>query len=288
MPIPKQIAYNKAKAELGKKLFSEPMLSKDGSVSCASCHTLPGSGANKTQYSFGVDGQQTATNASTVLNSAFNFSYFYNGRADTLKQQVKDSITKEDGLESSMDEVVSKIQNSAYAVEFSNIYEDGVTPQNVVEVIAEFEKALITPNSKFDRFLRGDDTALNAQEKRGYKEFVSTGCVYCHNGVNMGGNMYQKMGVFEPYESEKIASSRFDVTKRERDKNVYKVPSLRNIALTAPYFHDGSVKTLKEAIIKMREYQLGVTKKAHKSTADIEAFLKTLTGDTPAILKGDK
>jgi len=287
VPIPKQIIYDKEKAQLGKKLFFETQLSKDGSVSCATCHTLPGNGANKTQYSFGIEGTYTNVNAPTVLNSVFNFSYFYNGRVKNLKEQVVASITKKDGLGSTMDSVVAKLKGSSYAQEFFTVYENGVTKENIVDALVEFEKALITPNSRFDKFLRGDVDAINAKEKRGYKKFVESGCVYCHNGRNVGGNEYQKMGVFEPYESIKTISSRYDVTKRERDKNVYKVPSLRNVALTAPYLHDGSIKTLKEVISVMYEYQLGV-KPNKKDVSDIEAFLKTLTGEMPSIVKGDK
>ena len=287
VPIPKQIIYNKAKAKLGKKLFFEPMLSRDGSTSCASCHTLPGSGANKTQYSFGINASQTSMNTPTVLNSVFNFSYFYNGRARTLKEQVLKALTKKNGMDSVISDIIDKFKRNNYAKEFSLVYEDGLNKENLIDAIVEFEKSLITPNSKFDRYLRGDESALSKKEKKGYKKFVDDGCIYCHNGVNLGGNLYQKMGVFVPFRSQKMSNSRYNVTKRERDKNVCKVPTLRNIAKTAPYLHDGSAKTLKDVISIMYEYQLGV-KANRKDIENIEAFLKTLDGDEPAILKGAK
>ena len=172
-----------------------------------------------------------------------------------------------------------------YKAIFKNVYnKDYITDDMIYDAIAEFEKALITPNCKFDRYLRGEKNALNEKEKRGYFLFKSYGCITCHNGVNLGGNSFQKLGIF--IEGIKIprGHDRYDVTKREDDKYVYKVPTLRNIALTAPYFHDGSVKTLKEAIILMGQYNLGI-KILPKDVETIEAFLKTLTGEKPEILK---
>ena len=173
---------------------------------------------------------------------------------------------------------------------FLKIYADGVTQNNLAEVIAEFEKALITPNSRFDQYLRGDKNAITPQEKRGYKAFQEAGCISCHNGVNIGGNMYQKMGIMLPYDHTykpqdfSVLNGRYNVTKRERDKRVFKVPSLRNIALTAPYLHDGTAETLKDVIMDMREHQLGLLDESDE-VEDIEMFLKTLTGEVPEIIK---
>ncbi len=282
-PIPLQVKYDKSKAALGKKLFFDPILSKDETISCSSCHNLPGNGANLSPFSFGVNGAEGDMNSPTVLNSSFNFVQFWNGRAKDLKEQALGPIENPVEMASKLDDVIEKLKNSSYKQEFQKIYKDGVTKENLADAIAEFEIALITPNSRFDKYLRGDKNAINEQEKRGFETFKDLGCVSCHNGINVGGNMYQKSGVTEGYKQAKKVYGRFDVTKRERDRHVYKVPTLRNIELTQPYFHDGQVLTLKEAISKMQTLQLGI--KPNKNyTEDIEAFLKTLTGEVPKIL----
>ncbi len=286
-PLPENAIYSVPKAELGKKLFFDPILSKDETISCASCHNLPGSGANATQFSIGIKGKEGVINTPTVLNASLNFAQHFDGRAKTLKEQIIFPITNPIEMDTTVAEIISKLSDTDYKSNFEALYSDGLTEDNFLDAIVEFEKALITPNSKFDRYLRGDSSALNKQERLGYEKFQSTGCISCHNGVNVGGNMYQKMGIFSPYTQTKNLNGRIDVTKRDRDRLVYKVPTLRNIELTAPYMHDGQVKTLKGAIKSMREHQLGVTSNS-KSIGQIEAFLKTLTGETPAILKGMK
>ena len=283
-PIPLTIEYDKAKAELGKRLFFDNILSKDDTISCSSCHNLPGNGANATPFSFGVNGSEGDINSPTVLNSVFNFVQFWNGRAKDLKEQALMPIENPVEMASKLEDVIEKLKKSEYKKEFDTIYKDGVTKHNLADSIAEFEKALITPNSRFDRYLRGEDKAINEQEKRGYETFKDLGCISCHNGVNVGGNMYQKIGVIKPYKQKKDIKGRYDVTKRERDVNVFKVPSLRNIELTEPYFHDGGALTLKDAIKLMQILQLGIHPN-ESNTEDIEAFLKTLTGETPEILK---
>ncbi len=243
VPISLHVNYDKRKAELGKKLFFDPILSKDNTVSCSSCHTLPGSGVNNTSFSFGVDKIEGKLNSPTVLNSSYNFRQFWNGRSKNLKNQELESIT------SSL-RMASKIKNSKYRIEFKEIYKDGVTQDNLTDAIVEFEKAIITPNSRFDKYLRG------------YKVFKDLGCVSYHNGINVGENMYQTTGIIEQYKQLKEVNGRYDVTKRQRDKNVFKVPSLR------------------EAIEQMQILQLGI--KPNKK--DTEAFLITLTGETPKVL----
>jgi len=287
-PIPENIVYEKAKAELGKKLFFDKELSKDGKLACVSCHDVTNNGADTKSYSKGSDGKELGVNTPTIFNSALNSSFFYDGRVLDRKKQVEISIESPNELDNTVDAITNRlIQSTEYKKMFDAIYPDSVTKDNLLDAIAEFEKALSTPNSKFDIYLRGDTTVLSSEEKKGYEKFISTGCINCHNGVNVGGNMYQKMGVFIPYTQDKILNGRIDVTKRDRDKFVYKVPSLRNIAKTAPYMHDGQVKTLKEAIKSMREHQLGVVTNS-KSIEQIEIFLHTLTGQTPAILKEEK
>ena len=286
-PIPQTIYYDKAKAELGKALFFDPILSEDGTISCASCHQLPGSGADVTPFSFGIKGREGGMNTPTVLNSVYNFVQFWDGRAATLHAQAEGPIINPVEMGESMDEIIVKLNNSAYKNKFKNIYSQHVTRENLMDCIAEFVTALITPNSRFDKYLNGDDSALNAQEKLGYKRFKKIGCISCHNGINIGGNMYQKFGTMIEYrevDKSKTSQGRYNVTKRVRDRKVFKVPSLRNIDLSAPYLHDGSAKNLKEAIRMMRKHQLGLVKNS-EDVADIEAFLKTLTGDMPEILR---
>lgn len=286
-PIPLNIEYDKNKAKLGKGLFFDPILSVDESISCSSCHNLPGNGANQTSYSFGVNGSEGNINSPTVLNARFNFVQFWNGRAKDLKDQALGPITNPMEMADIIENVLNKLNNSKYKKEFESIYKEGVTKDNLADAIAEFEKALITPNSRFDRYLRGEINAINEQEKRGYETFKDLGCISCHNGIGVGGNMYQRIGIIEPYKQDKDLKGRFEITHRDRDVNVYKVPSLRNIELTAPYFHDGQSQTLKDAVRKMQVLQLGIRPKKNY-TSDIEAFLKTLTGDSPAILEGLK
>lgn len=289
-PIPLSVPYDKEKAGLGKLLFFDSILSSDFSVSCSSCHQLPGSGANTSTFSFGMNNQATKVNTPTVLNAVFNFSQFWDGRAKDLFEQALMPIINPAELNSSIEQAVSRLNDSPYKESFSLIYKDGVTKENIADVLAEFEKALITPNSRFDQYLRGDENALNEQEKRGYQTFQDLGCIACHNGVNIGGNMYQKIGIMIEYDhmdasKENIAlNGRYNVTLRQRDKKVFKVPTLRNIALTAPYLHDGSAATLRDVIIDMREHQLGILEE-NSEIEDIEMFLKTLSGETPKILK---
>jgi cytochrome c peroxidase len=287
-PIPENIVYEKAKAELGKKLFFDKELSKDGKFSCASCHHVYNNGAGEKQYSIGSGGKELNMNTPTLFNAALNSSFFFDGRTQDRKKQVEISIESSQELDNSVDAILNRVkQSQEYKKMFDAAYKDSVTKDNLLDAIAEFERALSTPNSKFDKFLGGDDNAISSKAKRGYKKFISMGCVSCHNGVNLGGNLYQKMGLYTPYTQDKILNGRIDVTSRDRDRYVYKVPSLRNIAKTAPYMHDGQVKTLKAAIKSMREHQLGVTNDS-KSIEEIEAFLKTLNGDIPAILKEER
>lgn len=286
-PIPLSIEYDKKKAELGRKLFFDPILSKDNTISCSSCHNFPGNGANLTQYSFGVDGAEGSMNTPTVLNSVFNFVQFWNGRAKDLKEQALEPIQNPVEMASKLEDVIKKLNNSSYKSEFDEIYEDGVTEDNLADAIAEFEIALITPNSRFDQYLRGDENAITAREKKGYEKFKDFGCISCHNGVAVGGNMYQVTGLVGYYKQDKPVNGRYDITKRERDRNVYKVPSLRNVEKTAPYFHDGQEESLSGAIDKMQIVQLGIEPKK-EDTELIESFLKTLSGEMPEILQGHK
>ncbi len=280
-PIPETIPYDHAKAALGKKLFRDPILSRDGTISCESCHHLDYNGADATPVSTGVEGRKGDLNSPTVFNAVFNFSQFWDGRAKDLKEQAIGPILNPKEMDSNLTEVVKRLRSDTfYRRAFYRIYQKRITIDQVAEVIAEYEKSLITPDSRFDRFLKGDKEALSDEEKEGYKLFKSFGCISCHNGVNIGGNLYQKIGIIQPYHPLKEYAGRYNITKNEEDRYYLKVPSLRNVALTAPYLHDGSVKTLDQAIKIMIHYQLGRLSK-DEDVAKIEKFLHTLTGRLP-------
>lgn len=278
LPIPQSIPYNKAKAALGEKLFFDPILSRDYSITCASCHDFTKGGADAQNVSTGIHHQKGSMNAPTVLNSAFNFTQFWNGRAKNLEEQALGPIHNPVEMGLSPLEAALRLQsNPSYSNEFSKITgRSTITANDIASMIAEYEKTLITPNGKFDLYLRGK-TALSPKEMEGYQLFKTLGCVSCHNGVNVGGNSYQKMGAIIPIERKTKIDDRYALTHREQDKNVFKVPTLRNIALTAPYFHDGSAVTLHEAITKMSHHNLGI--KLSKNEIDsLVIFLHTLTG----------
>lgn len=283
-PIPRHVEYDRSKALLGKKLFSEPRLSRDGAISCQSCHSFESGGADPRTVSTGVYARQGALNSPTVYNSYFNFRQFWNGRAPNLIEQAKGPLHST--LEMDMSPArIEKILNSdqEYAQLFKAVYAtDAIKFDQVVDAIAEFEKALFTPDSKFDLYLRGE-SELSKDEKSGYVLFKSLGCISCHNGVNIGGNSYQYLGAVNPIDKE-LTGDRFDISKDPFDKNRFKVPGLRNIELTGPYLHDGSQKTLAEVLDIMAFHNLGFKLSASESML-LEAFLKTLTGKRPTILE---
>lgn len=285
VPIPSQIPYNHSKALLGKKLFQDPKLSRDGTVSCAHCHLLDAGGVDHQPFSFGIQGRVGNINAPTVYNSVFNISQFWDGRAKDLKAQVMGPLLNPNEMDTDIKEMLAYLQNkNSYLQAFKENYHDGVTLENVQDAIAEFEKALITPHSRFDRFLQGDEKSLTAEEKEGYALFKGFGCIACHNGVNLGSNLYQKLGIMKEYHDATNNLGRFNVTKKNRDRYYYKVPTLRNIALTAPYLHNGSIKTLPGVVRIMIEHQLGRIPKKSDVTKIVK-FLETLTGELPEIVK---
>lgn len=281
-PLPFKTSFNKEKALLGKKLFSDTILSRDRTISCESCHNLKKGGADRTPVSFGVESRIGRLNSPTVFNSLFNFKQFWDGRADDLNEQVPFPIQDYFEMDLTLEDAVKRVHNNGkYREVFENIYSDGVTSTNIADAIAEFEKTLITPNSKFDQYLI-KKTMLSERELEGYNTFKSKGCISCHHGINIGGNMFQKFGAV--IERNDTADGRFNVTKREKDRHFFKVPSLRNITETAPYFHDGKTASLKEAIVQMAYHQLGIYITDYE-VESIEAFFKTLKGDYPNILK---
>ncbi|MES0492144.1 MAG: cytochrome c peroxidase [Leptospirales bacterium] len=265
--------------ELGKKLYFDVILSKDDTISCNSCHNLneDGNGTDNAAVSTGIDGQQGGRSAPTVLNAGFHIAQFWDGRAENLKEQAKGPILNpiEMGMKNA-NAVISKLKATEdYPELFKKAFpdaENALTYDNLAEAIAAFERTLISKN-RLDNFIAGSARALTSDEQTGLRIFLDTGCTNCHNGVAIGGSMYQKIGLVNEFETKDLG--RFEVTNNGADKFVFKVPSLRKIAETGPYFHDGSIATLKEAIKKMAWHQLGAELKEDEVNK-IEAFLKAL------------
>lgn len=281
-PVPQSLHQDPLRAGLGQRLFNDVRLSANNRVSCASCHDIAHGGGDPRPHSLGFRGKETELNAPTVLNAALNFKQFWNGRADTLEAQIDMVIRNPVEMGSSWAQILDKLTRDAgYTKAFAASYKDGLTAANVRDAIASYERTLITPNSRFDQYLRGDRNAITADEKTGYAKFKQYGCVACHQGVNVGGNMFQKFGVMGDYFAQRGGSGeadlgRYAVTHTAGDLHVFKVPGLRNVTQTAPYFHDASARTLEDAIDVMFKYQLGrVGSKEDK--AYIVQFLKTLS-----------
>lgn len=284
-PIPLEVEHNPKKALLGKKLFFDTRLSRDNSVSCSSCHLLDQGGDDNLQFSVGIKGQIGNINAPTVYNSVFNLAQFWDGRASTLQNQALEPVENPIEMGDDFENVVIKLKKDKnLKKEFKKHYKDGITAFNITDAIAHFEKTLITPNAPFDKYLRGDKTAISKDAKDGYKLFVEYGCISCHNGVNIGGNLFQKVGLIKEFQTDIKSLGKFDLTGDKSDINYFKVPSLRNISQTAPYFHDGSVWDLTSAINVMFSIQLGVIA-PKDDIKKIKSFLETLDGEIPKIVK---
>jgi len=281
-PIPKQMKLDARKVALGKRLFSDVRLSGNCTVSCASCHDLKKGGTDNKSRSIGINGQLSDINSPTVLNVAFNFKHFWDGRANTLEEQAEGPILNPKEMGCNWNSLLGRLaKDPTYPAAFQEIFPDGITIAAVKSSLATFMRSLTTPNCRFDRFLRGDVSILTDAEKRGYELFKERGCVRCHQGINVGGNIFSKFGVLGDYFKDrgnvtKADLGRFNVTGKEEDRFVFKVPGLRNVSLTAPYFHDGSVATLEEAVSVMARYQLGSDIPKDEVNL-IVAFLKTLT-----------
>lgn len=276
-------AVSMAKIDLGKMLYYEPRLSRSGEISCNSCHHLATYGVDNLTNSLGHNFQQGGRNAPTVLNASFHIAQFWDGRAKDLTEQAKGPVLnpKEMAMPNP-DLVIERLKSiPEYVAMFKKAFpedKDPVNYNNVAGSIAAFEKTLVTP-SKFDKFLAGDVSALSAAEKQGLNRFISTGCTSCHNGIALGGNSFRKFGMVNPYQNQGDKGV-YELTKDEADMYVFKVPSLRNIEHTYPYFHDGKVWSLLEAVKIMGHTQLGV-ELSDAQIAEIVTFLKTLSGDVP-------
>jgi cytochrome c peroxidase len=286
LPLPPVPALPPAKVALGRSLFHDVRLSKDNSIACASCHDLATAGHDGRRFSVGVGGAVGSVNAPTVFNAALNVAQFWDGRAATLEEQAPGPVHNPLEMATDWPTVLARLNaDVALVAEFRQVYGDGPSAERIVDAIATFERTLLTPDAPFDRYLRGDVDALDMRAKAGLRLFREVGCASCHQGANIGGNMFQRFGVMMPPPADKAGQpgnlGRFNVTGREEDRYVFKVPSLRNVALTAPYFHDGSAATLEEAVATMGRSQLG----RELSPAEIDllaAFLRSLSGAPPA------
>lgn len=283
-PIEAAKVADPVRVELGKKLWFDPRLSRSGFISCNSCHNLSTGGADNLKTSIGDKWQKGPINSPTVLNSSLNLAQFWDGRAKDLKEQAGGPIANPGEMAFTHDLAVDMLRSiPQYVAEFRQVFgNDRLGISEVTAAIAAFEETLVTPNARFDRWLNGDRKAINEQELRGYQLFKASGCVACHNGPNLGGNSFQKMGLVEAYKTDNPAEGRSAVTGNDAERFNFKVPTLRNVELTYPYFHDGAADTLAEAVDTMGKIQLGKTFTPVENR-DIVAFLKTLTGDQPQL-----
>jgi cytochrome c peroxidase len=281
-PIPQSLPVNDEKVALGMRLYHDPRLSGDNSISCAHCHQLGAGGVDGRKTSRGVGGAIGPINAPTVFNSVFNIEQFWDGRAADLQAQAGGPpLNPIEMASKSWDEITGKLKNDPILTrDFTAVYPQGFSGESITDAIAEFEKTLITPNAPFDKFLRGDESALTAQQKQGYKLFKENKCATCHSGKILGGRSFEPLGLKKDFGFGDITPAdigRMNVTQDTRDRLRQKVPTLRNVALTAPYFHRGDISTLDEAVKQMLKYQVG-TSLPQQDVDDIVAFLHSLNG----------
>ena len=284
-PIPNAHGQDPVKVALGDTLYNDVRLSGDNTLSCASCHDLARGGTDQADVSTGIGGALGPINSPTVFNARYNLAQFWDGRAADLREQAEGPVENPLEMGAAFDDVIAKLNADAeFRAEFEKTFPAGFTKQTITEAIAEFERTLITPNSRFDQYLAGNADALHADEQAGYDLFIDNGCAMCHVGKAMGGQSYELMGRKGDYFAERggeltdADQGRFSFTGDEADRFSFKVPLLRNIELTFPYFHDAHAKTMEEAVDIMARLQMGVTL-SEKEVGQIVAFLKTLTGE---------
>lgn len=287
-PLPKYRPEVAEAVSIGKKLFTDTRLTSAG-IGCSSCHELHNYGTLRRPLSPLLTGGEDEVNVPSIFNVGLNLSMGWLGRAETLHQQLDHVINDPRHMGSGWDYVVTQVKaDPIYREKFKRIYPGGINRESIADAIVRFEMALITPGSPFDRYLLGDQEALSTAQQRGYRKFTELGCVACHQGVNLGGNLYAVYGVFEsPFSnrtSSRIDAGRYLFTGREEDRHVFRVPSLRNIAQTGPYGHDGSVASLSQMIRRMGRFQLG-QRLSEDDVRDIEAFLHALTAPLPEVLR---
>ena len=290
-PIDQYIEVDEAKVALGYALYHDTRLSVDNTVSCATCHAIETAGVDNHQFSDGVGGQMGGVNAPTVYNAVYNFVQFWDGRARTLADQAAGPpLNPVEMASPSFDHIIAKLEkDKPFVKAFKKVYPDGLTQDNITDAIEEYERTLITPNSRFDKWLRGDDSAITSDELDGYELFKTYDCATCHVGQNLGGQSYELMGLRKHYfedrgmELTNEDNGRYKETQQERDRHRFKVPGLRNVEHTWPYYHDGTRHTLEEAVRDMAIYQSGV-ELTDVEVAQITSFLKTLTGEYNGVL----
>lgn len=277
-PIPHSVQVDHQWANLGKALFNSKLLSGDGSVSCASCHLIDFGGDDGFPVSTGIDNQTGSRNSPTVLNAVFNFRQFWDGRSESLAEQVAGPIHNPVEMNTNWLDVIARLeQDSGFNDAFKQLDPMGVTIDNIVRAISTYEETLITPNAPIDQFLLGKKDALSPQQQVGFQKFQDYGCITCHQGRNIGGNLFQKIGRLEQVPAMlKDDLGRYTLTQNEHERHVFKVPSLRNVADTAPYFHNGAVDNLHDAVKIMAQSQLAITL-TDKDAEDLVAFLKSLS-----------
>lgn len=283
--IPKT-PQQEAKIELGKMLWFDPRLSLSGKVSCNTCHDLSTNGADTKPLSIGYAGRKGTVNSPTVFNAEKQIAQFWDGRAKTLAEQATDPITNP--LEMAMTpELAEGVIRSipGYRPYFEKAFgSKNPTFSEIAEALAAFETTLTTPNAPFERYLKGDKNALTQQQIDGLKLFRRSGCIRCHSGNLLGGTSFQKVGSVRPYVTDNSSKGRMNVSGKPWDEMMFKVPTLLNVERTAPYFHDGAVKTLPDAVKKMADIQLDMNL-SEKQVEEIVAFLESLNGELPKIEK---
>lgn len=278
-PIPEHVNLDEKKIQLGQKLFFDTRLSKDDSIACVSCHFLNDGGDDNAKLATGIYGKMGNLNTPTVFNAHFNFAQFWNGRSKNLNDQAKGPIENPLEMGSDFETLIPKLKRTEYNALFKTLYPEGLASNTLQDALAHFGASLITPNAPFDRYLKGEQTAITNEQKKGYALFKTKGCIACHHGVNIGGNHFNKFGLLRHAASDTLG--RYEITKNEKDKYFFKVPSLRNIEHTAPYLHDGSMQNLEETVRFMASYQLGRLI-SDEEIGLLVQFLKSLNGELPA------
>ena len=284
IPITSFSSQDKPLIKLGMQLFLDPRLSSNGKVSCESCHHLNDNGAELIAVSTGVNGTGER-NSPTVFNVAFNTRFFWDGRANSLQEQIDGPIHNPLEMDSNWHEVIQQLTTDPYYKQaFDELYDEAITEETIKHALVSFMLQLNTPGAPFDRYLMGDEQAISTAAVNGWHKFRSLGCIYCHQGQNLGGNLFQKFGNVQALTEQGSDLGRFTITGNRSDKHVFRVPSLRNVATTPPYFHDGRAASLEEAVVVMARTQLG--KELEPATlVELVAFLDSLSAPTPAVLE---
>jgi len=283
-PLPRSMELHAGKVALGEALFHDVRLSKDNTLSCESCHGLDKGGTDQARVSTGVGEAEGPINSPTVYNAVFNVRQFWDGRARDLQEQAAGPVTNPIEMAATWEDVVDKLsQDTAFVARFTGVYPEGLSKETITDAIAEFERSLVTSENRFDAYLLGDESALSAQELEGLALFRENACANCHCGKNLGGQSFERMGRRADYfadrgNTKEVDLGRYNQTKLERDRHAFKVPTLRNVELTFPYYHDGSRATLEQAVADMARYQ-GYRDFSEAETGLVVKFLETLTGE---------